>query len=206
MKVISRLVAACLSIAVLVPLAITLHKYLSTRNDFKIVRNESLGGNAVRRTAWANESVTWPTYMYFGIAVISLAFNSTIMFSYLHSVKTANSVATVGGYFTGGVLLLNLVVWTVTTALYKQQSVVTNDRGVHNDLWGWTCSPAAQILQPVFDEQLDFARYCDIQAVSFYIGLVQVGAIILTIVVYLFALRRLQSKKAVRRSMTTRQS
>jgi hypothetical protein len=114
-------------------------------------------------------------------------------------------VATVGGVFTGGVLILNIVIWIVTTALYKQQSVVTNDRGIHNDLWGWTCSPAAQVLQPVFDDQLNFSTFCDIQAVSFYIGLVQIGALVLTLVLYLYAMRRLTSKKAVRRSMTTRQ-
>ena len=205
LKVVSRVVAACLSIAVLVPLAITMHKYFSTRDEFRTVTNESVGGRPTRRTAWANESVTWPTYMYFAIAVVSLILNTAILFSYFHSIKTANTVAMVGGYFTGGVLILNLVIWTVTTALYKQQSVVTNDRGVHNDLWGWTCSPAARLLQPVFEEQVNFDTYCDIQAVSFYIGLVQIGALVLTIVLYLFAIRRVRSKKAVRRSMTAQQ-
>jgi hypothetical protein len=140
--------------------------------------------------------------MYFSIAVISLTFNTAVMISYLHSIKTANKVATWGGVFTGAVLLLNLVVWTVTTALYKQQSVVVNDRGVQNDLWGWTCSPAARALQPVFHDQINFDTYCDIQSVSFYIGLVQVGASLLTIILMGLALRRLQSKKAVRKSMT----
>jgi hypothetical protein len=143
--------------------------------------------------------------MYFSIAVISLAFNTAIMVSYLHSIKTANTVATVGGWFTGVVLLLNLIVWTVTTALYKQQSVVVNDRGIQNDLWGWTCSPAAQALQPVFDDQINFDTYCDIQGVSFYIGLVQVAASLFTILLFVLALRRVHSKKAVRKSMTVQQ-
>ena len=203
LKVVSRALAACLSIAVLVPLSITLHKFLSTKNNYKTVTNESLGTAPVRRSAWAMQSVTWPTYMYFAIAVISLVFNATIMTSYLHSVKAANKAATVDSFFTSGVLLLNLVVWTMSTSLYKHESTVTNDKGIHNDLWGWTCSPAAQILQPVFDDQLNFKTFCNIQAASFCIGLVQVGAIILTIVIYIFATRRLQSKKAVRRSMTT---
>jgi ABC-type glycerol-3-phosphate transport system permease component len=112
----------------------------------------------------------------------------------------------VGGFFTGGVLILNLIIWTITTAFYKQQSIVTNEQGIHNDLWGWTCSPAAQLLQPVFDEQVNFNTYCDVQAVSFYIGLVQIGAVIFTIVLYGFALKRLQSKKKIWKSLTARQS
>jgi hypothetical protein len=126
------------------------------------------------------------------------------MFSYLHGVKTANKAATIGSIFSGAVLLMNLIIWTITAALYKQQAVVTTD-GKHNDLWGWTCSPAAKLLQPVFSDQINFGRYCDVQSISWYLGLVQVGLMLFTLVLYLLAVRRLQSKKAVRRSISTKQ-
>jgi uncharacterized membrane protein YidH (DUF202 family) len=142
--------------------------------------------------------------MYFSIAVLSFTFNLTIMASYLHSIRTANRAATVGTIFSTAVLLLNFVICAVTTALYKQQAVATTN-GKHDDLWGWTCSPAAKLLQPVFRDQINFNRYCGVQSVSWYLGLVQVGATLLTLVLYLLAIRRLQSKKAIRRSITARQ-
>ncbi|KIW01535.1 uncharacterized protein PV09_07013 [Verruconis gallopava] len=205
LKIVSRVTAACLSTAVLVPLAITIHKFLSTRDQYMVVTNESAGGEPVRRTAWATQSETWPTYMYFGIAVVSLVFNSSILIAYLHSIRSANRVATLGTAFSGAVLVLNLVIWAITVALYKRRAEITRD-GKHNDLWGWTCSPAAKLLQPAFKEQIDFDRYCNIQAISWYIGLVQVGSLLLTVVLYVLALRRLRSKKAVRQSLSARKN
>ncbi len=60
-----------------------MHKYfIETRNQFRNRQGTNrLAAMPVRRTAWANESVTWPTYMYFSIAVVSLAFNTGIMFA-----------------------------------------------------------------------------------------------------------------------------
>lgn len=180
----------------------TLHKFLSTNTTYRDVTNESAGGAPVRRTAWAAETNTWPTYLYFTIAVVSFFFNLGIMVGYLHSIRTANLAASVSSVFNTAVLLLNFVIWCVTAALYKQQSVVTKD-GKHNDLWGWTCSPAAKIIQPAFHDQVNFDKYCTVQTASWFFGLLQIGATALSLVLYSMGIRRLQSKKLVRRTMTT---
>ena len=157
MRVISRVVGLVISIATLVPITMTLHKFLTTQHIFKTITDPN--GNLITRTAWAKDSKVWPTWMYFVAAAITVLLNLGILISYKFSVEKANRVAMVASIFTWFVLVSNLVVWCVAATLYRTEK---DKNGKSNDLWGWTCSPLAQKIQKDFGE-VDFDRFCNIQ-------------------------------------------
>ena len=130
---------------------------MSTRHIFKDVTSN---GKTVTRNAWALETSTWPTYMYFGVASGSLVLNSITLAFYLRGVTHANRANAVATAFTWAVILSNVIVWAVSTAFYKYGKDL---HGKPNDLWGWSCSAAAQEIQDIFVKEVNFSRYCTVQ-------------------------------------------
>lgn len=176
-------------------------------------------GTTTTRNAWAKDTKLWPTEVYFAIAGISVVLNFLIIVAYRFGVDKANRAATVATVFSWATVLGNLVVWGVAAAMYR---VEKDKGGKSNDLWGWTCSPAARAIQESFRDQVDFNRYCNvqvcflwatlvvvggvrwlvltgIQSVSWYIGLAQVGASMLTVVIYVYVLVRMSGKKNIKK-------
>ena len=152
-KLVSRVIGLILSITTLAPLTLTLNKFFSTRDTFIDV-------NGVNRTAWNASTKTWPTYMYFALAVISTAFNLVIVLSYCRGVKQANRANTVSGWFSSTVVVAHVVVWATGAALYR----AGKDQGEHaRDLWGWSCSLGAAKIQDAFAKEINFGQYCHIQ-------------------------------------------
>lgn len=157
LRVISRTIALLISIATFIPITLTLHKFLTTQNIFKTITNAQ--GEVVTRTAWANDSKVWPTWMYFAIAAVTVVLHIGIMVGYMCGVGKANKVSIIASVFTWTVLVGNLVVWCVAASLYRTEK---DKDGKSNDLWGWTCSPAARAIQKDFGE-VDFDRFCTVQ-------------------------------------------
>jgi len=178
----------------------TLHKFLTTQNVYRTVDTPT---GQITRTAWALKTKAWPTYMYFSIALTSFVLNLSALIGYLRSVKTANLTSTISTVFSSLILVANIVVWCVAAAIYRYEKSVT-ENGKNNDLWGWTCSGAARAIQKAFEKEVPFDKYCNVQTASWYAGLVQIGAMILSIIIYLLAVRRMQAKQVVRRSMSDR--
>lgn len=86
-RIVSRVASFLISIAVLVPITMTLVKFLSTQNTYRdVVTN----GKTVSRTAWAKGTRAWPTWMYFSVAVASVVLNFATVFSYKFGVEQAN--------------------------------------------------------------------------------------------------------------------
>ncbi|KIW00912.1 uncharacterized protein PV09_07657 [Verruconis gallopava] len=197
LRVIQRVLAALISIAALVPITMTLHKYLSTRG---IIRSAPDGkGGTIERSAWALKTKSWPTYMYFSMAVASTFVHLGVLTGYLWSIRAANRIDTIGTTIQTIEIVGQLVLWIVVAAIYKYEKEITED-GKHNDLWGWTCSGPASALQQTFKDVVSFDSYCNIQTSSWYAGLVQVGALILSLSIVILAWKRRKSKKNVRRS------
>lgn len=99
--------------------------------------------------------------MYFLVAAIALLLNLCIILAYLFSgVKGANRAAVVATTFTWIVMIGNLVVWAVAASLYRTEK---DKDGKSNDLWGWTCSSAAQAIQKEFKNEVDFDKFCNVQ-------------------------------------------
>lgn len=197
LRIIQRVIAILISIAALVPLAMTLHKYLTTRDDFR--DTQSAAGTIVNRNPWSLKNKTWPTYMYFSSAVISLMIHLSVLFGYLLSVKTSNMLDNIGTWVVSVELAGQFILWVVVTVIYKYQKEKV-EAGRHNDLWGWTCSGPAQTLQTAFDDVIEFKKFCDIQSAGWYAGLVQIGAIVLAIVIMVLGWRRKKSAMAAGRA------
>lgn len=159
LRVLSRVLAFLISIAVLVPITMTLVKFLQTQNTYRNVTNAQ--GQVVSRTAWARDTRAWPTWMYFSVAAASVVLNFATVFSYKFGVEKANVASYVTSTFSWIVMIGNLVVWCVAAGIYRKEK---NANGKSNDLWGWTCSAAARAIQKEFAKQVDFDRYCNVQA------------------------------------------
>lgn len=175
----------------------TLAKFLTTNTVLRVVTVPATPDAPQRteaRTAWAKESTTWPTYMYFGTAAVSLLLNLFIMGSYLRKnvatsdLRMANTGAYVATTFSWIVMIANAVVWGVAASLYRTERRET-------DLWGWTCSDTAQSIQRVFEKEVDFKTFCNVQSYSWYAGVVQALLAVLTVVVFALILKRRKTQK-----------
>jgi hypothetical protein len=158
--------------------------------------------------------------MYFSVAALSVLLNFCTLFSYRFGIEKANTVSYVTSTFSWIVMLGNFVVWSVAAGMYRREK---DWAGKSNDLWGWTCSTGARAIQKEFDGEIDFDRFCNVQvsgesgrrdeglltggqSVSWYIGLVQAGAALLTVVIYVMVLMRRRSKKNLREQLRRRAS
>jgi hypothetical protein len=160
LNLLSRVLSTILSLATFVPLAMTTQKYFTTRNIFHAAPDPKDPGATIQRTAWALNSKIWPTYMYLAVATLSLIMNASTLVAYLKSVKAANSVAKVQGWFSKAIMAINVIIWAVSVAVYRYEKDLG---GVPNDLWGWTCSPQARELQKIFKDEVQFNTYCTVQ-------------------------------------------
>ncbi|KAF2427713.1 hypothetical protein EJ08DRAFT_735934 [Tothia fuscella] len=201
LRVVSRILATILSLAVLVSISMTLHKFLTTQNIHKVVQTPT---GPLNRTAWSRATKTWPTYMYFTIALSSFVLNFSSLVSYCFSVRASNITSTIASTFSMIIMAANIIVWGVAAGIYRYQKGVINESGKHDDLWGWTCSGAAKAIQETFKQEVPFDRYCDIQSAGWYAGLIQVGAMVLSMIIFFMAMRRMKIKKQARRSMSDR--
>ncbi|KAF1839568.1 hypothetical protein BDW02DRAFT_526 [Decorospora gaudefroyi] len=170
----------------------TLVKFLRTQNTYRTVVLPD--GTSESRTAWARDTRAWPTWMYFAVAAVSVLLNFATVFSYKFGVEKANTASYVTSGFSWVVMVGNLVVWSVAAGMYRGEK---DKDGKSDDLWGWTCSAGARAIQQEFAKEVDFNRFCNVQSVSWYIGLVQAGAALLTVVIYVMAFMRRRSKRKV---------
>lgn len=189
----ARLLTFLLAICVLVPISMTVYKFMTTKNTLRDVLQPD--GSTLRRSAWALNSTTWPTWMYFGIAVSGVLLNAIVLLSYLRSVRGANIVATVEATFSTVVLVAQVVVWIVTVTLYRSEKKT-------EDLWGWTCSAVARTLQEEFSDVVKFNKWCQVQSLAWYFGLAQTAVIILSAVTLWLAVRRMKMQKRSKRVST----
>lgn len=144
----------------------TLVKFLRTQNIYRNITRPD--GSTTSRTAWAHDSKTWPTHVYFGVVLLSAVLNFTTTFSYTFGVRQANTASYVASVYEWADMLGNLAVWVSAAAVYRSEK---DKNGKSNYLWGWTCSPAAQVIQKDFAGEVDFNMYCNVQSASRYVGL-----------------------------------
>lgn len=173
-------------------MTLTLWKFLSTNDIYRTITHPD--GTTTTRTAWAHNSRVWPTWAYFGVALTSTLLNFATLFSYRVSVTRANAVALTSSVFSWVVLGANVVVWGVAAGVYREEK---DKGGRSDDLWGWTCSPAARAIQREFAREVDFDRFCDVQSAGWVVGLGQVGVGVLSVVIYVLMWRRRGSKRRV---------
>jgi hypothetical protein len=170
----------------------TLAKFLATKDTWRTITLSS--GQTVTRTAWAKSTRAWPTWAYFAVAATSTLLNFITIFAYRYGVEKANKANYVTQTFSLVVMLGNLIVWSVAAGMYRHEM---GKGGKNDDLWGWTCSAGARAIQKEFKADVDFGKFCNVQSVSWYTGLVQVGAALFTLVIYGMVIMRRRSKGRV---------
>jgi len=157
LRFVSRVISTILSGFMAGSMAFSLERYLNTRN-IQVTGVESI---------WANPTTLWPTIMLLVIAFITFLINFTVLMSYWCSIRAANSVDSFGGKFIYVMLGAQIIVWAVTTGLFKSAS-----NG--SDLWGWSCGSPSDEIQPLVESFLDFGQLCMVQVSGafwgFYLG------------------------------------
>jgi hypothetical protein len=98
--------------------------------------------------------------MYFSLATVSLVLNMSVLVGYMVSMKMFKITSKLSTLVTGVILVGNLTVWTASIAIYRYEK---NLKGKSNDLWGWTCSGPAKALQKIFEKEVQFDTYCNMQ-------------------------------------------
>ena len=92
LRFVSRVVALALSSTTLVPLAMTVVKFVSTKDTYFTI-------NGMVRTAWAHDSITWYTYMYFTVSLISFVFDLGVVLTYWCGTEKANKAASIASWW-----------------------------------------------------------------------------------------------------------
>lgn len=156
LRLVSRVFTFFLSGATMGAMIIVLIKFFETRNQYLTVDGE-------QRTAWADGTITWYTYIYSAISTISFILDSAIMISYCRSIKSANKAASVAGFWSGLLLVAHIAVWIASVAIYRYGKEPVD--GKFKDLWGWTCSSAASEIQSQITN-INFDKYCTVQVSS----------------------------------------
>lgn len=75
---------------------------------------------------------------------------------YIKSSAAADRSDSISGYIGMALSGANAVVWAVNAGLFKMANT-------GNDLWGWSCSPAADALKEEVTGILNFDALCKIQ-------------------------------------------
>ncbi|MCJ1484415.1 hypothetical protein MMC06_004586 [Schaereria dolodes] len=176
-RLLSRVFTLLLSGYMTIVMAITLHKFISTRNIF--IEN---------RNPWAENTKIWPTALLLSTSAFTFLISTITVVSYFWGVSAANMTNdTVGTAGTVVEMAGHVAIWIGVSSAYR----IGKDG---NDLWGWTCSPKAQKIQGEFRDVINFERFCSIQSSSFGTSIAQAVLAIVTVVAYILAFSRMRHK------------
>jgi len=120
--------------------------------------------------AWPTHPNLLPTILLIVIAVLASAADLSMLLAYLFrsraetffeiATKSYNTLACVKG-----------MSYVLVSVVCRGGFNYGNSTGQNNDLWSWTCSPAAD----EFDSVTQAGANCDGQTAAWYIALVQIG-------------------------------
>jgi len=189
-RFVSRIISTILSAFVVGSMTFSLQRFLSTRH----VHVYGYG------SIWAEPTSLWPTLMLLVIAVITFGINFSVLCSYCFGgIKAANTVSNYGGRFIYVMLAAEVIVWAITTGLYKMGNT-------GNDLWGWSCGSTSDEIQPLVQSFLDFGQLCMVQTGTFATTIIETVLYVLTFVTYLVVARRRMHKKKMKKELERRAS
>ncbi|TVY34537.1 hypothetical protein LOCC1_G007780 [Lachnellula occidentalis] len=176
----SRTFSLLLNAIMMCTLSYTLAKYYLTRNHL-------IDGKSTVHP-WVTPTTLWPTAMLLSIATVTFVMDLITLCSYCCGVgaaNTASSVTSVLGYV---LLCVHGAAWVVAAGLYR---MARDGR----DLWGYSCSDAADGVQEQVKSFLDFGKLCTMQQGTWYISIIEAVTYLLTFVVTLMVMRRASYKK-----------
>jgi len=144
---------------------------------------------------WPSNPKVWPTLMLLGVSGAGLISNGAVLIAYFCGQRAANQTSSVASFFSGLYIVVHLVAWAVAAGLFKQQNAL---HGVQNDLWSWSCSPSADARAETF-KNVDYNFLCMSNQTSWYLSLVSAGMGAITLTLWILAIRRLKSKRKLKK-------
>lgn len=120
------------------------HVFLSTQNAVS---------SELHRTFWPSAgSKVWPTYLLLTYALVDLVFTLLTLLFYCcaYEKRVKSWKCRVALYATEAVF------WIVVTVLYRTEKT-------RDDLWGWSCTDTAQLLEETSLGEVPFRKLCDVQ-------------------------------------------
>ncbi|KAI9778893.1 MAG: hypothetical protein M1839_007856 [Geoglossum umbratile] len=181
LKIFQRAASFALSIAIAAIMAMTLAKYLNTRNT-------TVGG----KSPWPTRTVLWPTIMLFSISATAFLLYTGIIISYFFSYQAANTMSTITSVFSVLFGLIRFTAWVVAAVLYQ----IGQRTG--RDLRGWSCG-GSDNLSEALHAVVNFDLICKTNTSSFHLTYVSAIVEAFGVVVWIWIGRRFLSKRAVAR-------
>ena len=65
---------------------------------------------------------------------------------------------------------IHILVWIIISTLYRYEKSLHE---VNNDLWGWSCSQEAAVIQAEFNGVVDFQSLCSVQSHSWVVSIAE---------------------------------
>lgn len=145
LRILSRTTSLLTNTLIFSILAFTLSIFLSTRRSTTSVSSRNL---------WPAESTTWPTVLLLALSVLTFA-SELIIFS-LYCLRSTRAEAQNSWKLVLATHGVHFAAWVVVTVLYRTEKKL-------RDLWGWSCSDVAGVIQGDLRGEVDFERLCALQ-------------------------------------------
>ena len=126
------------------------------RETADVIRTLFLPGGPVTRGPWHKNSQTWPTLLLLITSGIFWTFSLIVMAMYLKGIKAANKAVAQTGNIAYGLYAVEIFVWIATAVAYRKGKT-------GSDLWGWSCTKQAELIQPFYRDKVNFVLFCRIQ-------------------------------------------
>lgn len=175
---------------------------------FFLTRNHLLSNG---QSPYPTPTVLWPTFMLLSIALTTFLVNLITLVSYICSSKAANRASTMASVVTYVLLGVRVVVWASAAGLFKMAET-------GNDLWGYSCSDAADKIADEVQSFVDFGQLCTVQVclplyfsliwtikltirkgISWNVTIIEAGIALLTLIIAILTIRRMSTKKKMGR-------
>jgi hypothetical protein len=134
--------------------------------------HKTIDSNSTIIQVYPKKPLLWPTYMMLGVSAVTLLFNLAVLVGYCcdmcssarNKVATANAVGNWGSKWGYVASLLSFAAWLASSTTFKMMQGGPHDVPPPNDLFGFSCSDAADELVAKFKNQVvNFDLQCKTQ-------------------------------------------
>jgi len=179
---VGRVISVILAAYMVASMTYALVKYMTTKD-----KTLSDGSHP-----WSAHTVLWPTLMILGTSGVTLLMNTITLCFYFKSAEAADMSDTVMTYLGYAITLTHGIIWAINMGLFKMANT-------GNDLWGWSCGPTADEIQSEVKSFLNFNILCTVQSGTFYVGIVETIAYLITFITYVYMAIAFMNKRRSRR-------